>query len=119
MNPTSFVHLLVPHSFVKLWPLAKRDKLNPDRKLEAHGNERMNTVHVCTELWFIQRSLVDPLEGETLSKQPVDLRSLETALFRAREIAEELEEFAVLYFIDMAIVEAKMKSPPTANNHEP
>jgi len=54
-----------------------------------------------------------------LSKQPADLRSLETALFRAREIAEELEEFSVLYFIDMAIAEAKMKSPATAHNHEP
>lgn len=77
------------------------------------------TVHICTELRFVQRSLVDPLEGETLSKQPADLRSLETTLFLAREIAEELEEFAVLYFIDMAIAEAKMKSPATANNHEP
>jgi hypothetical protein len=77
------------------------------------------TVHICTELWFVQWSLVDPLEGETLSKQPADLRSLETALFRAREIAEELEEFSVLYFIDMAIAEAKMKSPATATNHEP
>jgi hypothetical protein len=64
-------------------------------------------------------SLVDPLEGGTLSKQPADLRSLEMALFRARQIAEELEDVAVLYFIDMAIAEAKMKSPPTANNHEP
>ena len=77
------------------------------------------TVHICTELWLVQRSLVDPLEGGKLSKQPVDLRSLETALFRAREIAEELEEFAVVYFIDMAIAEAEMQSPATANNREP
>jgi hypothetical protein len=103
-NPTSFVHLLVSNSFVKLWRLPKQAKLNPAWKLEVHGNE-----------W----NLVDPLEGGTLSKQPADLRSLETALFWAREIAEELEEVAVLYFIDMAIAEAKMKSPPTANNHEP
>ena len=57
--------------------------------------------------------------GGTLAKQSADLRSLETALFRAREIAEELGEVVVLYFIDMAIAEAKMKSPPTSNDHEP
>jgi hypothetical protein len=54
-----------------------------------------------------------------LAKQPVDLHSLETALFLAREVAEELGEVVVLYFIDMAIAEAKMKSPPTSNDHEP
>jgi hypothetical protein len=54
-----------------------------------------------------------------LEKQPADLYSLETALFSAREIAEELGEVVVLYFIDMAIAEAKMKSPPTANDHKP
>jgi hypothetical protein len=55
----------------------------------------------------------------TLPKQPADLRSLETALFRAREIAEELGEVVLLYFIDMAITEAKMESPPTATDHKP
>ena len=52
----------------------------------------------------------------TLAKQPANSHSLETALFRAREIAEELGEAVVLYFIDMAITEARMKSPPTAND---
>jgi hypothetical protein len=55
----------------------------------------------------------------TLPRQPADLHSLETALFWAREIAEELGEVVVLYFIDMAIAEARMKSPPIANDHEP
>jgi hypothetical protein len=54
-----------------------------------------------------------------LAKQPADLHSLETALFQAREIAEELREVVVLYFIDMAIAEAKTKRPPTANDHKP
>jgi hypothetical protein len=48
-----------------------------------------------------------------LEKQPADLHSLETALFWAREVAEELGEVLVLYFIDMAIAEAKTKSPPS------
>ena len=47
-----------------------------------------------------------------MAKQPADLPPLETALLRAREIAEELGEVVVLYFIDMAIAEATMKSPP-------
>ena len=54
-----------------------------------------------------------------MAKQSADLHSLETALFRAREIAEELDEALVLYFVDMAITEARMKSPPTANDHKP
>jgi hypothetical protein len=54
-----------------------------------------------------------------LAKQPADLDSLETALFRARKIAEELGETVILYFIDMAIAEAKVKSPPTANDRQP
>jgi hypothetical protein len=54
-----------------------------------------------------------------LEKQPTDLYSLETTLFRAREIAEELGEAVVLYFIDMAILEARGQSPPTANNYKP
>jgi hypothetical protein len=44
-----------------------------------------------------------------LEKQSADLHSLETVLFWAREVAEELGEVVVLYFIDMAIAEAKMK----------
>jgi hypothetical protein len=54
-----------------------------------------------------------------LQKQPPDLHSSEAALFCAREIAEELGEAVILYFIDMAIAEAKMKSPPTAHDHKP
>jgi hypothetical protein len=56
---------------------------------------------------------------ETLAEQPADFQSLETALLRAREIAEEFGEALVLYFIDMAIVEVRMKSPSTANDHKP
>jgi hypothetical protein len=54
-----------------------------------------------------------------LQKQSADLPALETALLATREIAEELGETVILYFIDMAIAEAKMTSPPTANNHKP
>jgi hypothetical protein len=54
-----------------------------------------------------------------LAKQPPDLHSLETALFSAREIAEELGDAVILYFIDMAITEAKIKNPPTTNNYRP
>jgi hypothetical protein len=54
-----------------------------------------------------------------LAKQPADLHSLEMALFSAREIAEELGDVVVVYFIDMSIAEVKMKSPPTANDHKP
>lgn len=54
-----------------------------------------------------------------MAKQPADFHSLEVALFSARKIAEERGEAVVLYFIEMAIAEAKMKSPPTANGHKP
>jgi hypothetical protein len=54
-----------------------------------------------------------------LTEELVDLHSLETALLRAREIAEELGEVLVLYFIDMAIAEVRMKIPSTANDHKP
>jgi hypothetical protein len=54
-----------------------------------------------------------------LSEQPADLESLETALLRAREIAEEFDEALILYFIDMAIAELRMESSPTANDHKP
>jgi hypothetical protein len=67
---------------------------------------------VCAELLFVHR-------GRALAKQPVDFHSLERALVWAREAAEELGEVVVLYFIDMAIAEAKMKGPPTANDHKP
>jgi hypothetical protein len=50
---------------------------------------------------------------------PADLRSLETALLQAREIAEGLGEALVVYFIDMSIAEATMKGPPIANDPEP
>jgi hypothetical protein len=48
-----------------------------------------------------------------LAKQSEDSNSLETTLSRAREIAEELGETVIVYFIDMAILEAR-KNPPTA-----
>ena len=54
-----------------------------------------------------------------MAKQPADLHSLEMALFSAREIAEELGDAVVLYFIDMSLAEVKMKNPPTANDHKP
>jgi hypothetical protein len=54
-----------------------------------------------------------------LQKQSADLHTLETALLSTREIAEELGETVILYFIDMAIAEAKTKSPPTAKDHKP
>jgi hypothetical protein len=60
----------------------------------------------------------DPPEEGTLAKQPAKLHPLETALLGAREIAEELGEVVILYFIDMAIAEARMKSPPTANDYK-
>jgi hypothetical protein len=54
-----------------------------------------------------------------LTERPPDLHSLETALLEAREIAEELGEALVSYFIDMAIAEVGMKSPPTEKDDEP
>ena len=56
-----------------------------------------------------------------MAKQAKDFHSLEMMLFSARQIAEELDddEAVVLYFIDMAIAEVRMKSPPTANDHKP
>jgi hypothetical protein len=54
-----------------------------------------------------------------LAERPEDLQSLEMALLRAREIAKESGEALVLYFIEMAIAELRMKSPSTANNHKP
>jgi hypothetical protein len=54
-----------------------------------------------------------------LTGRPADLPSLETALLAAREIAEELGEALVSYFIDMAIAEVRMKSPPTAKDDKP
>jgi hypothetical protein len=60
-----------------------------------------------------------PIQGGILAKQPADLDPLETTLLRAREIAEELREAVVLYFIDMAILEARRTNPPTAINNKP
>ena len=54
----------------------------------------------------------------TLAEQPADLQSLEAALLRAREIAEEFGDALVLYFIEMAIAELRMKIPPTVNDHK-
>lgn len=51
---------------------------------------------------------MEPFEG-ILTKEPADSHALEAALLRAREIAEELCDSVVLYFIDMAILEARMK----------
>jgi hypothetical protein len=56
----------------------------------------------------------EPIQGGRLAKQSADSDSLEATLSRAREIAEELGEAVVLYFIDMAILEARRKNPPTA-----
>lgn len=53
-----------------------------------------------------------------MEKQPADLHALETALLSAREIAEELGEILVLYFVDMAISEVRIKSLPTANDYK-
>jgi hypothetical protein len=60
-----------------------------------------------------------PIQGGILAKQPADSDLLETTLLRAREIAEELREAVVLYFIDMAILEARRTNPPTAINNKP
>jgi hypothetical protein len=60
-----------------------------------------------------------PIQGGLLAKQSADSDSLETTLSRAREIAEELGEAVVLYFIDMALLEARRKNPPTAINYKP
>jgi hypothetical protein len=60
-----------------------------------------------------------PIQGGILAKQPADSDSLETTLLRAREIAEELGEAVALYFIDMAILEARRTNPPTAINNKP
>ena len=54
-----------------------------------------------------------------MGKQPTDSDHLETNLLRAREIAEELGDDVVLYFIDMAILEARRTNPPTAINNKP
>jgi hypothetical protein len=48
-----------------------------------------------------------------LAKQPAASESLEMTLSQAREIAEELGEAVILYFVDMAILEARRK------NHRP
>jgi hypothetical protein len=54
-----------------------------------------------------------------LAKQNADLHSLETMLLRAREIAEELGEVVIAYFIDMAMAETRRKNPPLATNYKP
>jgi hypothetical protein len=56
-----------------------------------------------------------PIQGKLLAKQSADYDSLETTLLRAREIAEELGEAVVLYFIDMAILEARRKKSTDRN----
>jgi hypothetical protein len=56
-----------------------------------------------------------PIQGKLLAKQSADSDSLETILLRAREIAEELGEAVVLYFIDMAILEARRKKSTDRN----
>ena len=60
-----------------------------------------------------------PIQGGILAKQPANSDSLQTTLLRAREIAEELGDAVVLYFIDMAILEARTTNPPTAINNKP
>jgi hypothetical protein len=60
-----------------------------------------------------------PIQGEILAKQPADSDPLETTLLRARKIAKELGEAVALYFIDMAILEARRANPPIAINNKP
>jgi hypothetical protein len=60
-----------------------------------------------------------PIQGKLLAKQSADSDSLETTRLRAREIAEELGEAVVLYFIGVAILEARTKNPPIAIKHKP
>jgi hypothetical protein len=60
-----------------------------------------------------------PIQGGILAKQPADSDSLETTLLRARKIAKELGEALALYFIDMAILEARRANPPIAINDKP
>jgi hypothetical protein len=57
-----------------------------------------------------------PIQGGILAKQPADSDSLETTLLRAHKIAKELGEVVALYFIDMAILEARRANPPIAIN---
>jgi hypothetical protein len=54
-----------------------------------------------------------------LAKQTADLHSLETVLLRAREIAEDLGQVVIVYFIDMAIAETGRKNPPHAKDCKP
>jgi hypothetical protein len=54
-----------------------------------------------------------------LAKQNADLHSLATVLLRARELAEDLDEFVVVYFIDMAIAETRRKNPLLAKDCKP
>jgi hypothetical protein len=54
-----------------------------------------------------------------LTERPADSHSLETAFLAAGEIAGELGEALVLYFIGIAIVQVRMKSPPTAKDDKP
>jgi hypothetical protein len=58
------------------------------------------------------------VRGGILTKQPAASRSLELTLLRARELAEELGEDVVSYFIDMAILEARAKNRPTVNDYK-
>jgi hypothetical protein len=60
-----------------------------------------------------------PIQGGILAKQPADSDSLETTLLRAHKIAKELGEALALYFIDMAILEARRANPPIAINDKP
>ena len=46
-----------------------------------------------------------------MAKQPAKLHPLEMALLGAREIAEELGEVVIVYFIDMAIAEGNCSRP--------
>lgn len=59
------------------------------------------------------------MSGGTLASQNADLHALETVLLRARELAEELDEVVILYFIEMAISETRRKKPPLAKDYKP
>ena len=51
---------------------------------------------------------------EILANQLPASSNLEVILLKAREIAERHGESVAVYFIDMAILEARRKSPSTA-----
>jgi hypothetical protein len=95
----------------------KRAKSN--KAIRVTGAPSRMAINRSRRILMSILSLVDPTQGGTLANQPADTLFLEATLLSARKIAEELGEAVVLYLIDMAIQEAKMKSSETANDHKP